>query len=153
MGHVHAHNEGIAVLGQISPGFADILTPQALDFVAKLVRKFEDRRRQLMQVRALRQTDFDAGRRPDFLPQTRHVREKSWTVAAPPRDLLDRRVEITGPVERKMIINALNSGANVFMADFEDSCSPTWENMIQGQINLRDAVRRTISYVSPEGKQ
>jgi len=153
MGHVHAHSEGIAVLGKISPDFADILTPQALDFVARLVRKFEDRRRELMQVRALRQTDFDAGRRPNFLPQTRHVREKSWTVAAPPRDLLDRRVEITGPVERKMIINALNSGANVFMADFEDSCSPTWENMIQGQINLRDAVRRTISYVSAERKQ
>ncbi len=106
-----------------------------------------------MQARETRQAEFDAGRRPDFLPQTRHIREGDWTVAPAPRDLQDRRVEITGPVNRKIIINALNSGANVFMADFEDSCSPTWENIAQGQINLRDAVRRTISYNSTEGKQ
>ena len=153
MGRIHGHAEGVAVLGKITPEFAQILTPQALDFVAGLARKFEGRRRELMQARVERQAEFDAGRRPDFLPQTRHVREGSWTVAPAPRDLQDRRVEITGPVERKMIINALNSGANVFMADFEDSNSPTWENTIQGQINLRDAVRRTISYLSAEGRQ
>ncbi|MGH8753803.1 MAG: malate synthase A [Burkholderiales bacterium] len=153
MGHIHDHAEGIAVLGKITSEFAQILTPQALDFVAKLVRKFEARRRELMQAREARQAEFDAGRSPDFLPQTHHIREGDWSVAPAPRDLQDRRVEITGPVDRKMIINALNSGANVFMADFEDSCSPTWENIIQGQINLRDAVRRTISYDSTEGKQ
>jgi malate synthase len=153
MGHLHARAEGIAVLGAITPEFAQILTPQALDFMAKLIRKFEGRRRELMQARVARQAEFDAGKRPDFLLQTKHVRESDWSVAPAPRDLQDRRVEITGPVERKMMINALNSGANVFMADFEDSCSPTWENIIQGQINLRDAVRRTISYASTEGKQ
>ncbi|HEY6280355.1 MAG TPA: malate synthase A [Burkholderiales bacterium] len=153
MGHLHAHTEGIAVLGKITTEFAQVLTPQALDFVAKLIRKFESRRHELMQARVARQAEFDAGKRPDFLLQTKHIREGAWMVAPAPRDLQDRRVEITGPVERKMIINALNSGANVFMADFEDSCSPTWENIIQGQINLRDAVRRTISYNSTGGKQ
>src|SRR5712691_10295655 len=153
MGHLHAHEGSIAVIGKITPEFAQILTPQALGFVAKLVRKFEGRRRELMQARVDHQAEFDAGKRPDFLLQTKYVRKSDWNVAPAPRDLQDRRVEITGPVERKMIINALNSGANVFMADFEDSCSPTWENIIQGQINLRDAVRHTISYVSTEGKQ
>ncbi|HUL41342.1 MAG TPA: malate synthase A [Burkholderiales bacterium] len=153
MGHTHAQGEGIAVLGEVTPEFAQILTPQALNFLVKLVRKFEGRRRELMQARQARQAEFDAGRRPDFLPQTRQIREERWSVAPAPHDLLDRRVEITGPVERKMIINALNSGANVFMADFEDACSPTWENMIQGQINLRDAVRGTISYASTGGKR
>ncbi|HVS26149.1 MAG TPA: malate synthase A [Burkholderiales bacterium] len=153
MGRIHGHAEGVAVLGKITHEFAQILTPQALDFVAEIARKFEDRRRELMQARVARQAEFDAGRRPDFLPQTRHLREGNWTVGPAPHDLQDRRVEITGPVERKMIINALNSGANVFMADFEDSSSPTWENIIQGQINLRDAVRRTVSYTSAEGKQ
>ncbi len=153
MGHISPHEEGVAVIGKITPDFARILTPQALDFVVKLVRKFEGRRHELMQARVARQVEFDAGRRPDFLPQTRHIREGNWTVPPAPHDLQDRRVEITGPVDRKMIINALNSGANVFMADFEDSCSPTWGNIIQGQINLRDAVRRTISYNTTEGKQ
>src|SRR6185369_16284334 len=97
-----------------------------------------------------RQARFDAGERPDFLPETAHIRSSEWTVAPLPPDLLDRRVEITGPVERKMIINALNSGASVFMADFEDSNSPTWENAAQGQVNLCDAIRRTIAFTAPE---
>ncbi|MGH8743627.1 MAG: malate synthase A, partial [Burkholderiales bacterium] len=153
MGHIHGLTKGVAVLGKTTPEFAKILTPQALDFVARLAQEFENRRRELMQMRAARQTELDAGVRPDFLQQTRQIREGSWTVAPAPHDLQDRRVEITGPVERKMIINALNSGANVFMADFEDSNSPTWENTVQGQINLRDAVCRKIRYASAEGKQ
>ena len=105
-----------------------------------------------MAARAARQAEFDAGRLPDFLPETQRIRESDWTVAPVPHDLQDRRVEITGPTDRKMVINALNSGANVFMADFEDSNAPTWSNMIEGQVNLRDAVNRTIEYASPEGK-
>jgi malate synthase len=135
------------------PEFAAILTPQALAFVAKLVRKFEGRRRELMAVRARRQTEFDAGKRPEFLASTKSIRDSGWVVAPAPRDLQDRRVEITGPTDRKMVINALNSGASVFMADFEDSNTPTWKNMIEGQINLRDAVDRTIGFISPEGKR
>jgi len=122
-------------------------------FVATLVRAFTGRRAELLQKRIQRQAEIDAGKMPDFLPETEHVREGSWTIDPIPRDLQDRRVEITGPAERKMIINALNSGAKVFMADFEDSLSPTWEGTIQGQINLRDAVNRTITYTAPEGKQ
>jgi malate synthase len=106
-----------------------------------------------MAMRAKRQAEFDAGRFPGFLPETRHIRETDWTIGSIPRDLQDRRVEITGPTDRKMVINALNSGANVFMADFEDSNTPTWDNMIDGQINLRDAINRTISFTSPEGKR
>jgi malate synthase len=145
--------EGIEIRGRSTPAFTEILDGQALAFVAKLARKFEPRRRELMAARARRQAEFDAGKLPDFLPQTKHLRESEWTVAPVPRDLRDRRVEITGPTERKMVINALNSGANVFMADFEDSNAPTWENMIEGQINLRDAIRRVIDYTSPEGKR
>jgi malate synthase len=145
--------EGIEIRGRSTPAFTGILDGQALAFVAKLARKFEPRRRELMAARARRQAEFDAGKLPDFLPQTKHLRESEWTVAPVPRDLRDRRVEITGPTERKMVINALNSGANVFMADFEDSNAPTWENMIEGQINLRDAIRRVIDYTSPEGKR
>jgi len=122
-------------------------------FVATLVRAFTGRRAELLQKRIQRQAEIDAGKMPDFLPETEHVREGSWTIDPIPRDLQERRVEITGPAERKMIINALNSGAKVFMADFEDSLSPTWEGTIQGQINLRDAVNRTITYTAPEGKQ
>jgi malate synthase len=122
------------------------LTPEAVAFVAGLQRAFDARRKELLAARAERQKRLDAGQRPDFLPETREIRESEWTVAPLPKDLLDRRVEITGPVERKMIINALNSGAKVFMADFEDSTTPTWENVIEGQINLRDAVRRTITF-------
>ncbi|HZM48070.1 MAG TPA: malate synthase A [Burkholderiales bacterium] len=144
---------GVEVSGRISPRFAEILTTPALSFAAKLARKFEPRRRELMAARTARQTKFDSGQLPDFLPETAHIRESSWTVAPAPRDLQDRRVEITGPTDRKMVINALNSGANVFMADFEDSNTPTWSNMIEGQANLRDAVNRTIEHTSPEGNR
>ena len=144
---------GVEIRAAVTPEFSAILTPQALAFVAKLARKFETRRRELMAARARRQAEFDAGKLPEFLPETRSIRESEWTVAPAPRDLQDRRVEITGPTDRKMVINALNSGANVFMADFEDSNTPTWENMIEGQINLRDAVNRAIDFVSAEGKR
>jgi malate synthase A len=129
-----------------------VLSPDALAFVADLVRTFAPRIGELLARRHERQARFDAGERPDFLSDTKHVRDSDWTVAPLPADLLDRRVEITGPVERKMIINALNSGASVFMADFEDSTSPTWENLVQGQLNLIDAVRRTIRFVAPDNK-
>jgi len=130
-----------------------ILTPEACRFLTKLAREFESRRRELLQRRQMRQMKIDDGVMPDFLPETSDIRESDWMVAPIPQDLLDRRVEITGPVDRKMIINALNSGASVFMADFEDSNSPTWANNIEGQANLRDAVDGTISFVSPEGKR
>jgi malate synthase len=126
--------------------FAEILTPEAVAFVVGLQRTFNEQRKELLEARAARQKRLDAGERPDFLKETRHIRESEWTVAPLPADLLDRRVEITGPVDRKMIINALNSGAKVFMADFEDSTTPTWENVMEGQLNLRDAVRRTITF-------
>src|SRR5579872_2708043 len=129
-----------------------VLSAEALQFVAALVERFGPRVSQLLHARDERQKRIDAGEMPDFLPETRAIRESDWKVGAIPSDLLDRRVEITGPTDRKMIINALNSGANVFMADCEDSLSPTWENLIGGQENLRDAVRRTIEWVSPEGK-
>jgi malate synthase len=145
--------EGIVIRGRLTPAYAEILSAQALAFVAKLARKFEWRRRELMAARAQRQAEFDAGRMPDFLPHTKPIRDAAWTVAPVPRNLQNRRVEITGPTDRKMVINALNCGANVFMADFEDSNTPTWENMIEGQINLRDAVRRTIDFSSPEGRR
>ncbi len=144
---------GVEIRAETPAAYAAILTPQALAFVAKLARKFEARRRELMTARARRQVEFDAGKLPDFLPGTRSVRETEWTVAPVPRDLQDRRVEITGPTDRKMVVNALNSGANVFMADFEDSNTPTWENIIEGQVNLRDAVNRAIDFASPEGKR
>jgi malate synthase len=129
-----------------------VLTPEALEFVAKLTRTFGGRREELLARRQERQAAFNRGHRPHFLPETKSIREGDWKVAPLPRDLLDRRVEITGPVERKMIINALNSGANVFMADFEDANSPTWENVVRGQLNLMDAVRRTISFTAENGK-
>jgi malate synthase len=129
-----------------------ILSPEALTFLAELARAFNPRRLELLSRRRDRQREFDSGAKPDFLPETAPIREAAWRVAPIPADLMDRRVEITGPVERKMIINALNSGANVFMADFEDSNSPTWGNVVEGQINLREAVRREIRYRSPEGK-
>jgi len=133
--------------------FDRILTPQALGFVAHLHRKYEPRRRDLMKARAERQAALDSGKATfGFLPETRPIRDAEWTIAPIPADLQDRRVEITGPVERKMVINALNSGASTFMADFEDSSTPTWENMVRGQINLRQAVDRTIGFKSPDGK-
>lgn len=144
--------EGICLVAPVDGEAAEILTPEALRFVAALSRRFEERRRELLAARAERQRRLDAGELPDFLPHTTSIRQAAWTVAPIPPDLMDRRVEITGPVDRKMIINALNSGAQVYMADFEDSNSPTWRNNIEGQINLRDAVRGTISYVSPDGK-
>ena len=145
--------EGIALNGPMPAEYQSILTPQALTFIAKLARKFEARRQDLMAQRAQRQREFDAGNLPDFLPETSSIRESEWTVGPIPADLQNRRVEITGPTDRKMVINALNCGANVFMADFEDSNAPTWSNMIEGQINLRDAIRRSITFQSPEGKQ
>jgi malate synthase len=144
--------EGITLTTDVNAAYAEILTPEALGFVAGLSRRFERRRQELMQQRHVRQAAFDTGALPDFLPETRAVRDGDWTISPVPADLQNRRVEITGPTDRKMVINALNSGANVFMADFEDSNAPTWANMIEGQINLRDAVRRTISFRSPEGK-
>ncbi|MBX7233509.1 MAG: malate synthase A [Caldilineales bacterium] len=143
---------GIQILGPVTPEAAEVLSPPALAFVAALHRRFDDRRRDLLRARIARQESFDRGALPDFLPETVEVRAADWRVAETPPDLQKRWVEITGPVERKMMINAFNSGASVFMADFEDALSPSWENVIQGQINLIDAVRRRIGYTSPEGK-
>src|SRR5271157_602072 len=148
-----AAGSGVKITAPQRDEFAEILTPQALALVAKLHRAFDGRRKELLARRAEVQARLDGGWLPDFLKETRSIREGDWRVAPIPQDLLDRQVEITGPVERKMIINALNSGAKVFMADFEDAFSPTWEGTIQGQINVRDAVNRTIEYASPEGKQ
>ncbi|HMC39402.1 MAG TPA: malate synthase A [Acidimicrobiales bacterium] len=132
------------------PAAEQVLTPAAAEFLVGLHREFEPRRRALLEARAERQKRFDAGERPDFLAETEDVRHGGWLVPEAPKALTDRRVEITGPVERKMMINALNSGAKVFMADFEDANSPTWENVIEGQANLQDAVRRTLSVTTPE---
>jgi malate synthase len=144
--------EGVEIRGRMTPEYAEILTYEALSFLAGLHRKFDARRRELLNARAIRQKQLDAGVVPDFLSETKAIRAAEWKVAPVPADLQDRRVEITGPTDRKMVINALNSGANMFMADFEDSSTPTWDNLIEGQINMRDAVRGTISFVSPEGK-
>ena len=137
---------GVEIHGRVTPEYATILTPEAMAFVAMLHRAFEPRRQELLAKRAVRQKAFDAGMLPDFLPETKQIRESEWKIADQPKDLLDRRVEITGPTDRKMVINALNCGASTFMADFEDANCPTWDNMIDGQINIRDAVRRTISF-------
>ncbi len=135
---------------QPTPAQSEILTPAALDFVARLHRRFEPRRQELLQARHLTQLRLDDGWRPAFSPDTARIRASGWRVPPAPLDLVDRRVEITGPADRKMIINALNSGADVFMADFEDSLSPTWSNVVDGQIHLRDAVRGTIEHVDPQ---
>ena len=132
--------------------WAEVLRPEAVAFVNKLADHFSEQVAELLADRAKRQLNFDAGALPDFLDATRKIRESSWRIGPVPRDLQDRRVEITGPTDRKMIINALNSGASVFMADCEDSLCPTWSNVIQGQANLMEAVRGTLSYTSPEGK-
>ncbi|HFQ92610.1 MAG TPA: malate synthase A [Anaerolineae bacterium] len=142
----------LEITADVPPAFESILTPDALAFVEKLERSFGQRRRDLLQKREERQAAIDAGAMPDFLPDTAVIRQSDWTVAPIPDDLQDRRVEITGPVDRKMVINALNSGANVYMADFEDSHSPTWAATIEGQINLKDAVRKTITFTNPNGK-
>ncbi|MCW7538863.1 malate synthase A [Aquabacterium sp. A7-Y] len=136
--------QGMQITGAIEPGFERILTLPALELVAKLHRSFEPRRQQLLKARAERAKRLDAGERPDFLPETRAIREGDWTIAPIPKALECRRVEITGPVERKMIINAFNSGADSYMTDFEDSNTPNWSNQIHGQINLYEAIRRTI---------
>jgi malate synthase len=146
------YGPGIEITGQITEQFAEILTPDALAFAARLQRAFGARRTELLARRVARQVQFDAGELPGFLDETREIREDDWTCDPVPAEIQDRRVEITGPVDRKMIINALNCGANVFMADFEDANTPTWSNNVEGQFNLRDAIRRRIDYVSPEGK-
>src|SRR5438105_7017040 len=135
-----------------APRQDEVLTPEAIEFVAELQRRFGARRRELLQARAERQQRLDAGELPDFLPETSEVRDGDWAIEPVPAGLQDRRVEITGPTDRKMVINALNSGAKMFMADFEDANAPTWRNMVEGQINLWDAIRKTIEFTSPEGK-
>jgi malate synthase len=144
---------GVEVKGPVDSQAATILTPEAIRFLVKLAREFEGTRQQLLVKRIERQKEIDAGVLPDFLSSTKHIREGSWKVAPVPADLQDRRTEITGPVDRKMIINALNSGAKVLMADCEDATSPTWANLLQGQVNLRDAVNCTIDFTSAEGKK
>jgi malate synthase len=143
---------GTQILGTPSKGFAEILTPKAMAFVVALSRRFSKTRLALLEKRKQRQSQIDAGQLLDFLSETKSIRQADWKVAPVRAELQDRRVEITGPVDRKMVINALNSGCKVFMADFEDSNSPTWENVISGQINLRDAVRGTIEHTAPGGK-
>src|SRR5947209_8932867 len=143
---------GVQLRVELAPAFPEILSLEALAFVAKLQRAFGNRREECLKRRQERQTALERGETLDFLPETKSIRESDWTCAPIAADLRDRRVEITGPTDRKMVINALNSGAKVFMADFEDANSPTWANMVEGQINLRDAIRRTISFTSPEGK-
>ena len=144
---------GIDITGEVTPEYESILTSAAIDFLADLARKFTPRRDELLAARGERQAAIDSGQLPDFLPETAAVRDDpAWRVAPVPADLQDRRVEITGPTERKMVINALNSGSRVFMADFEDANSPTWTNMIEGQINLRDAVNRSITFTNPDGR-
>src|SRR5579859_529174 len=144
---------GVEIKGPIDSQAAEILTPEAMQFLARLSREFEPVRQNLLARRGERQKEIDAGVMPDFLSSTKQIREGDWKVASVPADLQDRRTEITGPVDRKMIINALNSGAKVFMADFEDATSPTWANLLQGQFNLRDAVNRRIDFTSAEGKK
>jgi malate synthase len=149
MGAANRTIGGLEILAPAAPAHDGVLSPPALELVADLARRFGGRVEELLARRRERQARFDAGERPHFLSETAAIREGSWTVAPLPADLLDRRVEITGPVDRKMIINALNSGANVFMADFEDSNSPTWDNVVEGQLNLSDAVDGSIRYVQP----
>ncbi|KAL0098058.1 malate synthase A [Phycomyces blakesleeanus] len=149
-----SNTPGVIVLGPVSPVQAEILTPEALKFVATLQRTFNATRKALLDKRSSRQNELDRGVLPDFLPDTASVRnDDTWRAAKPAPGLQDRRVEITGPVDRKMVINALNSGASTFMADFEDSSAPTWDVMLSGQVNLRDAIRGTITFTNPNGKK
>jgi len=145
-------DQGIRITAPVSEAGQEILSGEALAFVAGLARRFDERRRELLARRQERQAEFDAGGLPDFRPETAEIRDADWSIAPLPADLEDRRVEITGPPDRKMVINALNSGASVFMADFEDANSPTWANCVEGQVNVRDAARGTISFTSPQGK-
>ena len=144
--------KGVQVIGHAVPGSDRVLTPEALGFVADLHRRFNPTRQQRLAARADRQKRIDAGEMPDFRADTAGIRAGTWQVAAAPADLNDRRAEITGPAEPKMMINALNSGARVFMADLEDALSPTWANVVGGQAALQDAVRRELEFTSPEGK-
>lgn len=147
-------NNDVQILGRMKPEYSSILTPEAVQFAGHIQRKFGDRVLDLLQKRKERQARFDAGEKPDFLKETKSIREGNWKVAPLPKDLLDRRVEITGPVDRKMVINALNSGASVFMADFEDSNAPTWTNQMDGHVNLRDAAKGQCSFKdSKSGKE
>jgi malate synthase len=148
-----ATTEQVQLKGPVKGRAAEVLTPQALDFVARLQREFGERRLELLRLRDERQRRLDAGEHPQFLVTTSSVRDSEWNVAKAPKDLQDRRVEITGPTDRKMLINALNSGARVFMADFEDANTPTWSNLVEGQVNLVDAIERRIDFTSPEGKE
>src|SRR5512141_3521228 len=143
---------GVEIRRAPVPGSERVLTEPALAFVADLQRRFGPVRLELLRRREERQAELDAGIRPDFLQATREVREADWRVAPAPADLDDRRVEITGPAEPKMMINALNSGARVFMADLEDALSPTWANVVGGQAALQDAVRGTLAFDAPDGK-
>jgi len=147
------YGAGVEITGRVTPEYAEILTPEAVAFAAKLQRAFGERRAKLLARRAQRQAELDAGKLPEFLPETHAIREGDWMCAPVPADIVDRRVEITGPVDRKMIVNALNSGASVFMADFEDANTPKWDNNLQGHLNLRDAIRRKVDFTTPEGKQ
>jgi malate synthase len=148
-----ATTQQVVLMGPNEGRSAEVLTPEALAFVARLQREFGPRRLELLRMRDERQARLDAGEAPQFLAETESVRKSEWSVAKAPEDLQDRRVEITGPTDRKMLINALNSGARVFMADFEDANSPTWANLVDGQVNLIDAVERRIDFTSPEGKE
>ena len=142
--------EGVAIRGPVKPGFEAVLTDEALAFIADLSRKFEGERQRLMRLRSERQKAWDGRKLPDFLPETKSIRDGDWKIRGIPEDLLDRRVELTGPVDRKMIINAVNSGASVFMADFEDALSPTWDNIIQGQVNLISYWRGEINFTDEQ---
>lgn len=144
--------EGVEILGPVRDQYEKILTEPALKFIAGLHRQFNPTRQAILQRRAMIQEEIRNGWIPGFPEETRHIREGDWSVGSVPKDLMDRRVEITGPVDRKMIINALNSGAKMFMADFEDSNSPTWQNVVEGQLNLIDAIERRISFTAPNGK-
>jgi malate synthase len=150
---MHTARERIEIRGPVEEPFTEILTPEAVAFVAELARAFEEERQRLLARRRERYARLAARERPDFPPETQAIRTADWRVAPPPKDLRCRWVEITGPTDRKMVINALNSGAQVFMADFEDANAPTWTNMLYGQWNLREAVRRTIRYVAPDGRE
>lgn len=143
----------LRVVAPVTEEMSGVLTPEALLFLEELEERFGDRRRELLQERVMRAFEISRGKKPDFLEETRDIRSGSWRVGAAPGDLQDRRVEITGPAERKMMINALNSGARVFMADLEDALSPTWENEIVGQVALKEAVRRTLKFQSADGKK
>ncbi|MBT6183750.1 MAG: malate synthase A, partial [Betaproteobacteria bacterium] len=143
---------GVTINGIYSDNYAQILSPEAIEFLAKLHRKFNGTRQELLNRRITRQTELDNGKLPDFLDETKAIRDADWSVASVPADLQDRRTEITGPTDRKMVINALNAGAKMYMADFEDSNTPTWDNQVSGQVNMRDAVLKTITFTNDKGK-